>query len=145
MNKLLVFLGLLVSAFPAMASQPHPVIAAEQARAAALVKGDANTVAASLADDLIYIHSNGRRETKRDIVNGFETKTLKYEYFRLSDLEAREVTRDVTVLTGKINQRKFSSGQWGDAELLFHAIWRNDSGTWRLASLQTLKVPAPQK
>jgi ketosteroid isomerase-like protein len=141
---LLVALLCLAGTMTTMASPSHPVIAAEKARGAALVKGDAKTVANLLADDLQYTHSNGRREGKKDVVSALEAKSLAYERFVLADLEAREVTRDVAVLTGKIDQRKRSSGQWGDARLLFHAVWRNESGTWRLVSLQTAMPPAPK-
>lgn len=119
------------------------VIAAEQARRAALLSGDASAVAAVLADDLRYIHSNGKLEDKQAVVDGLASKAVAYERFELSGLEPRPITEDVVVLTGTIDQRKRSSGKWSELRLLFHAVWRNESGVWRLVSLQTVLPPAP--
>jgi ketosteroid isomerase-like protein len=136
---LLCSLALTVSAAP-----PDDVIAAERARGRALVAGDATALAALLADDLVYLHSSGKRETKSDVLAGFTSRKVAYERFDLSLLEARLVTPEVAVLTGTIDQRKLSGGKWTDLKLLFHAVWRRDSGVWRQVSLQTVQPPAPK-
>jgi hypothetical protein len=45
------------------------------------------------------------------------------------------------VLSGKIDQRKVTDGRGADLRLLFHAVWRNEAGAWRLVSLQTALPP----
>ncbi|HRE06045.1 MAG TPA: DUF4440 domain-containing protein, partial [Opitutaceae bacterium] len=50
------------------ASPTDDVIAAERARGRALVAGDAPALAALLADDLVYVHSSGKRESKSDVL-----------------------------------------------------------------------------
>lgn len=120
------------------------VVAAEQSRRAALLAGDAPALAALLADDLTYIHSSGKRETKADAVSGIASRKVAYERFDLDQLKTQIVTEDVVVLTGAIDQRKFSGGKWTDLKLLFHAVWRREAGAWRLASLQTAQPPPPK-
>lgn len=144
--KLLLFLALISAtlAFAAPKESADAVIAAEHSRRAALLAGDAAAAAALLADDLQYIHSNGRREDKQAVVDGLASRQVVYERFNLANLEARPITSDVVVLTGTIDQRKRSSGRWGEVKLLFHAVWRHEAGTWRLASLQTVQPPAPR-
>jgi hypothetical protein len=119
------------------------VIAAEKARDAALLSGDAESLANILSDDLRYIHSNGYLETKRVIVDDLAAKKLVYERLDTSGLVADEVTADVVVLSGKIDQRKFANGKWTELKLLFQSVWRNESGTWRLVNLQTVLPPPP--
>lgn len=119
------------------------VIAAEKARDAALLAGDAVAVANILSDDLRYIHTNGYHETKRMVVDALAEKKLAYERLDASDVVADEVRPDVVVLTGKLDQRKLSNGHWGDLKMLFQAVWRNESGTWRLVNLQTVLPPPP--
>ena len=118
-----------------------PIIAAEQARRVALLSNDVTALANLLSDDLKYVHSTGKRETKHDVLAGLSSKQVAYERFELSGLDAREITADVGVLTGTIDQRKFGNGKWSDVKLLFQAVWRNEAGTWRLISLQTLQLP----
>ena len=143
--KILPLLGLLALLPLAHAADPAAeVIAAEQARRTALLQGDAPALAALLADDLRYIHSTGKVETKADVLDGIARKAVAYERFELTQLAARLVTPDVAVLTGAIDQRKFSGGKWGEVRMLFHAVWRRDAGGWRQVSLQTQRVPAPR-
>jgi ketosteroid isomerase-like protein len=117
------------------------VIAAEKARGAALVAGDATRLADILSDDLRYIHSNGHLETKRVIVDDLAARKLVYERLVTSDLVPDEVTGDVVVLSGKIDQRKLANGRWSELKLLFQAVWRNEAGTWRIVNLQTVLPP----
>lgn len=139
---LLVLLPLLPVAL--VADPAAEVIAAEQARRTALLAGDATALAALLAEDLRYIHSSGKVETRADVLDGIARKAVVYERFDLAQLAAHLVTPDVAVLTGAIDQRKFSGGKWGEVRMLFHAVWRRDNGAWRQVSLQTLQVPAPR-
>ena len=119
------------------------VVAAEKARDAALLAGDVASLAEVLSDDLRYIHTNGYLETKHVIVDDLASKKLVYERLDTSDLVADEITPAVVVLIGKIDQRKLANGNWTELRLLFQAVWRNESGTWRLVNLQTVLPPPP--
>lgn len=133
---------LLVIVPAALAGPVEEVLKAEQARRTALLNRDAAAIAALLADDLRYVHSNGRVETKDDVVAGLTSGRVSYERFDLSQLEGRAVTADVIVLTGRITQRKVTDGKASDAALLFHGIWRRaKEGSWQLVGLQTAALP----
>jgi hypothetical protein len=121
------------------------VIAAEKARNVALVAGDVKALTDILSDDLRYIHSNGKLETKQIVLETIASKKTAYEWMRTSDLVADEVTPNVVVLSGKIDQRKLGGAGWAELVLLFQAVWRNESGTWRLANLQTALPPPTAK
>lgn len=119
------------------------VLAADKARGAALLAADVKALDRLLADDLRYTHSNGMLETKAIHIGTF-TAGLRYERFETSKLHGQVIAPGVVVLTGVINQRKGTAGKWTDFNnLLFHAVWRLDAGSWRLASLQTAVPPAP--
>jgi len=127
------------------ASNADDVIAAEKARNVALVAGDLDAIANLLSDDLRYIHSTGKFENKKIVLDSFVSKKTAYEWMRSYDLVADEVTDDVVVLTGKIDQRKLGSTGWANLVLLFQGVWHKEAGTWRLANLQTVLPPAPAK
>lgn len=120
------------------------MLAAEAARGDALRRGDVTALAGLLSDDLRYIHSTGKLETKADVLSSFAEGRTAYERFETSDLHATTITPEVVVLSGRIDQRKLTRGTWGDAKLLFHAVWRKESGQWRLVSLQTAMPPEPK-
>jgi len=117
------------------------IIAAEQARRVALLSNDMTALANLLSDDLKYVHSTGKRENKQQVLAGLSSKQVAYERFELGGLDAREITADVGVLTGTIDQRRFGNGKWSEVKLLFQSVWRNEAGTWRLISMQTLQLP----
>ncbi len=116
------------------------VIAADNARGAALLAADTAALGRLLADDLRYTHSTGKIETKAihlaTITNG-----LRYEKFVTSDLQGQLIAPGVVVLTGKMDQRKNTNGKISAGILMFHAVWRDDAGGWRLVSMQTAVIP----
>jgi len=135
---------LLTSAGTASAgANADAVIAAEKARNVALVAADMVAVANLLSDDLRYIHSNGKLETKQNVLDSFAAKKTAYEWMNTTDLVADEVAPDVVVLSGKIDQRKLGGAGWQNLVLLFQGVWRNEAGTWRLVNLQTALPPPP--
>lgn len=138
---------LIVALSPAIALAEDAVaavLAAEAARGEALRRNDAPALARLLSDDLRYIHSTGRVERKADTVGSLAEGKSAYQRFDVSALQSQQVAPGVVVLTGRIDQRKLVRGSWADAILLFHAVWRNESGTWRLVSLQTVAPAVPK-
>jgi len=141
-------LGLLIATLAPLAiagtGSTDAVLAAEAARGEALRKGDATTLAKLLSDELRYTHSNGKLEKKPDAVGALQKGEIAFERFETSDLHATEIATGVVVLSGRVDQRKLGNGKWNDAKLLFHAVWRNEGGQWRLVSLQTAMPPSPK-
>lgn len=118
------------------------VLAADQARGAALLAADLPALERILADDFRYTHSSGHLETKA-IHLGTIRQGLRYTRFETSKLHAHSVTPDVVVLSGTIDQVKTRDGKIDAAHLLFQAVWRQRQNRWQLVSLQTVKPPPP--
>jgi hypothetical protein len=142
-KKLTFLLAVALPSLLAAQSDTAGALAAEVARAEALRRNDAVALAKVLSDDLRYVHSTGKLERKADAVGDLAKGITAFERFQTSQLHAAEIAPGVVVITGQIDQRKLSRGNWVDAVLLFHTVWRNESGTWRLVSLQTAAPPAP--
>jgi ketosteroid isomerase-like protein len=140
----LLSMTLLAASLAPAADNSAAVIAAAQARATALLHGDAPALAAVLSDDMRCIHSTGRVETKAEAVADLAAKRVAYQKFTLLDLHTADIAPSVTVMSGKIDQRKLSKGEWSDLVLLFHAVWRNEGGHWRIVSMQTALPWAPK-
>ena len=143
----LILLGLLSTAFmQASDSVTRAVIAGEKARDAALLASDVKALSAVLADDLRYIHSTGKLESKADVLKALTEKKLAYQRLEAVNLTVAEIAPGVAILTGTIDQRKLTpTGGWHDAKLLFQAAWRLDAGTWRMVAMQTALPPPPAK
>ena len=133
--------AMLLAGSAAAVDRATEVIAAEGARVTALRRGAAAALAELLSDDLRYTHSNGRIETKAEIVKSLAAKNLIYERLVTSDHQATVLTADVVVLNGRIDQCKVSDGKRSEARLLFLAVWRREGGVWRMVSMQTAMLP----
>lgn len=144
MRMLCLFILMQISTGLADAStNAEAVIAAEKARNAALIAGDADRLAALLSDNLRYIHSTGKLQTKTVVLDEITSQQTAYARMITSDLVTDEIAPNVVVLSGKIDQRKLGNGKWRDLVLLFQAVWRNEADSWRLVNLQTVLPPPP--
>ena len=116
------------------------VMAADQARGAALLAADTQALDRLLANDLYYTHSDGKLETKA-IHLGTITDGLRYERFVTSDLHGHVISPEVVILTGKMDQKKLKAGKSSESKLMFQAVWRHETTGWRLAGMQTAVIP----
>ncbi len=117
------------------------VLAAERAREQACLRADAPALAAVLSDELLYVHSTGRQETKAAALADLAEGRVVYRRFETFDVRARQIAADVVVLSGRIEQEKISRGKPADANLLFLAVWRREGEAWRLVAFQSALPP----
>jgi hypothetical protein len=115
------------------------VLRADAARLAAMMAGDGATLGALLSDELVFVHSDGRVESKADYVKNMMAGDTAYTHARTSDLQTLKPSADVVVLIGTQDMRKRLGEAWSDIHLKFMAIWRNENGTWRMVAWQSMK------
>ena len=115
------------------------VRAADQARLAAMMAGDAAALARVMSDELKFVHSDGRIETKTDYVKNLLAGDTAYAGARTSDVQALQPAPGVVVLIGAQEMRKRLGATWSEVKLRYLAIWRSEAGTWRLYAWQSMR------
>lgn len=144
MNHLLRFvfpLALLAAPLRAAVAMP-PVIAAaqaDQARIKAMMAGDAAALGVLMSDQLRFAHSDGRVESKADYVKNLLAGDTAYADVKLSEIETKLITPDVVTIIGAQRMRKRLGADWSEVFLRYLAVWRNESGTWRLVAWQSAR------
>jgi hypothetical protein len=88
---------------------------------------------------MIFMHSDGRREPKRDYVKNLTGGDTAYADARTSDVQAQRVTSEVIVLTGAQSMRKKLGPDWSQIDLRFQSVWRNEGGTWRMVAWLSMR------
>ena len=113
--------------------------AAEDARFAAQIRKDVAAVAAGMADELVYVHASGRRQTKADYLDGLARGAMRYTSITPSQ---RTVTTFGTggftraLLTSVIGNRTLQGS--------YLAVYRYRQRRWQLVSWQTTPIEEPK-
>ena len=137
-----VLLGLAaMMVVPLLAAEP-PVISAlraDKARLAAMMSGNGEALARLMSDQLRFVHSDGRVESKADYVKNLLAGDTAYADVKTSELETTQVANDVVVVIGVQEMRKRLGTEWSAIKLRYLAVWRYESGTWRMVAWQSAR------
>jgi len=109
----------------------------ERRRIEATGANDADALAPLLHDELIYVSSVGAVYDKQAYLRDIRTHALTYDRdFDVRETEVR-IVDDVIILVGVMLGHSRLDGE----QQVFHfpsiAVWRKDSGTWRLLAWQS--------
>ena len=113
------------------------VLAAEQAYVDAMIKHDKAALEKLLADDLVYVHSSSKVETKAEVIQAVTSGSATYESIEFRDTTVRQYG-DVVVTTHKA---AIKTKQSGVANLLVTHVWVKHKGSWQFASRQASRLP----
>lgn len=114
-------------------------VKADKARLAAMMAGDGEALAQLMSDQLRFVHSDGRVESKTDYVKNLMAGDTAYADAKTSDIETTQVANDVVVIIGVQEMRKKLGSTWSDIKLRYLAVWRNESGAWRMVAWQSAR------
>lgn len=118
----------------------HDVLAAEQARAAALVARDASALGALLDADLVYVHATGVRHDRRQLLQFVEQGPR----FLAVALEQPSVSvfGEVALVVGELRLTLQREAAATEARSWASEVWaRAADGRWRLRLFQSTRIP----
>jgi hypothetical protein len=133
--------GLIAFSVQVIAAEP-PVISAvraDKARLTAMMAGDGEALGRLMSDQLRFVHSDGRVESKADYVKNMMAGDTQYVDARTSELETMQISPDVVVVLGVQEMRKRLGPDWSNIKLRYLAVWRNEAGTWRMIAWQSAR------
>ncbi len=116
------------------------VRAADADRIAATVAGDVAQLGDLLSADLRYAHSDGRVQTKSQFLAAVANNPVSYLSVDPHEVELQTIAPGAVTMTGRaeiVAQTKTDRVKFA---LRFLAIWRNESGRWRLAAYQSSQL-----
>lgn len=133
--------GLVAASVHVVAAEPAVISAvrADKARLTAMMAGDGEALGRLMSDQLRFVHSDGRVESKADYVKNLMAGDTQYADAKRSDLETMQISPDVVVVLGTQEMRKRLGSDWSNIKLRYLAVWRNESGTWRMIAWQSAR------
>ncbi|RZF25908.1 MULTISPECIES: nuclear transport factor 2 family protein [unclassified Paraburkholderia] len=111
----------------------------ERERFRAMVDGDGQSLDTLLADNVSYVHTNGKRETKRQFIDGIVAGRRRYRQIEVQSQDVLPAGRETYVVTG----RALIEMEANNGALLFPiaytAIHTHEDGQWRLIAWQATR------
>ena len=118
----------------------HEVIAADDRRFQAMVKQDWGALNASLADDLVYVHSTARVESKSEHVGNLQAGKPNYRGASPRERKVR-LRGDVAIVNGVSDMHVENAGKENRFTIRYLAIYVKSGQNWRMTAWQSTKVP----
>jgi hypothetical protein len=111
----------------------------ERERFRAMVDGNGPQLDALLSDNVIYVHTNGKRETKQQFIDAITAGRRRYRQIEIQSQDVLPVGLETCVVTGRaLIEMEANSGA-----LLFPiaytAIQAQEEGQWRLIAWQATR------
>ncbi|MFB3906212.1 MAG: nuclear transport factor 2 family protein [Acidobacteriota bacterium] len=121
-------------------AEKQAVEQAERGWAEAVVAGDLAALEKTLADDLIYTHSNGLTDNKTDYIGKLRSAQTRYLSVDYDSMDVR-VYGNAAVVHSKARIKAQTTTAAIDSNLVMLHVWLKSGETWKLAAHQTTKLP----
>jgi ketosteroid isomerase-like protein len=116
------------------------VLAADDRRFEAMRKQDWAALDASLADDLVYVHSTARVESKAEHTGNLRAGRPHYRGIAPRDRQVR-VRGDVGIVNGVSEMHVENAGKEQRFTVRYLAVYTRAGGAWRMMAWQSTRVP----
>jgi ketosteroid isomerase-like protein len=116
--------------------EEQTVLAADARRRAAMIAGDADTLASLLGDELVWTHSSGKTDDKAAFLAGIASRAVVY-----TALDVAEVTvarhGDAYVCHGTLNGRASRDGVEKALRNRFLSVWKRSGNSLQMVAWQS--------
>ncbi len=116
--------------------------AADDARVAAMISADPAKLAAVFSDDLLYVHSNGKPDTKSSFVAAISSGRSVYHSVTYEQREFREVSPGLVLMNARCRVQLGKTAPFNELNLSVLAAYRLEKGVWRFLAWQSAKLEA---
>ena len=117
--------------------------AADDARVAAMTSADPAKLAAAFSDELLYVHSSGKADTKASFIQALTSGASKYNSVTYEQRDFREVAPGLVLMNGRCKVLLGKAAPFTELHLSFLAAYRLEKGSWRFLAWQSCKLPEP--
>jgi ketosteroid isomerase-like protein len=121
------------------------VIAAEQARTAALEHSDVDTLERIMADDVTYVHASGKTDTKKSYLDAIRSGQLRYISWRAKNLHVR-LLGSGAVIDGeyavKVTDSRVQPTPF-DINIFILTVYQQRNGRWQQIAWQSTRDVGP--
>src|SRR5262245_56915951 len=114
------------------------VLAADDGRFQAMLRGDWPALEAALADDLSYVHSTARLESKAEHVGNLRAGKPRYRGIAPRDRRVR-IHGEVGIVNGVSDMHVERDGKENRFTVRYLAVYAKSGADWRMVAWQSTK------
>lgn len=116
------------------------VLAAEDARFAAMVQAEPARLRPWLAADLYYVHSTGAVEGRDEFLAAIGSHRVRYHAIEPIEREVVPLSRSAALVRGVARITVSASGAPLDLRIRYLALYGRSGGIWQLRAWQSLQL-----
>ena len=120
----------------------NQIVVADEARIAALISRDRQALEGIMSDQLIYVHSSGRAETKELYIDRVAKGEYDYRSFVITRRDLH-VLNDLVFDNGDSEIDIVINGQLREIAGRYLMVWKKEDGWWRLFRFHSAPIPRP--
>ena len=122
-------------------SMLNEVQAVERARFKAWIAADAATIAPMIGEDVVYCHSTGVCQNKKELIDFVTSGKQRYLAMDIVSIKARDIDGAV-VINGKLNMKvDTGGGKVDEFQGIYTDVYAKRKGKWVLVSWQSTRLP----
>ena len=142
MGRLLYVLFLLLSSFSHYGqARQMTVLQLEKDRFKAMINKDSSFLDRILANDLLYIHSNGVQDSKETFIRNIMNGSLEYIAVDLQQADIRTFSQTAWIHgAAKIKVRMGKDTTEVELVIRYLDVYKREDGEWKLVAWQSAKL-----
>jgi len=141
--KLILTLTLLftLTLVKAQSVDEKAVVAAEKARFDAQVSKNAEVLNQLLAEDMVYVHSNGNVDNKQSYIQSIKDGNSTYNSIDIQEQKVRMYGKTAIVNGVCYIKRPLVDGKNNDLKLRYTDAYVKKDGRWQMVTWQSFRMP----
>jgi hypothetical protein len=111
----------------------------ERERFRAMVEGDGTSLDALLSEHAIFVHTNGKRETKQQFIDAITAGRRRYRQIEIQSQDVLTAGRETCVVSGRALIEMEANNGALLYPIAYTAIQTQEDGHWRLLAWQATR------
>jgi len=122
-------------------TEKQEILALDQRRRRAMIEADVSSLEGLFNDELLWIHGNGRIDSKPGILNTIGSGKTKYRSIECSE-ESVRLFGSVAAVSGVADMQVEIAGEKRTLNNRFTILWAQQSdGLWQVVNWQSTSLP----
>jgi ketosteroid isomerase-like protein len=122
-------------------TEVEAVLAADRARLQAILASDADALDRLSADELTFVHANGRQDDKTTYLDSVRDGRIRYRAITRGE-SAVKVTGNVAILCASVNVEVTIEGAERSSPVRYMSVWTKHADDWRMLAIDMVRAGA---